>query len=310
MKKLILLFTLCLVSLVSCTKSDENFSGDNNPINGGDNNGNGNGNGNNNPNAPKITGFTPTSGPIGTVITITGENFTTISENSLTINGIALIVDSATPTSISARIPAQAGLSSGVMNLSNLNGSAKSTAVFEFIPPPTITSFTPSSAEAGVTVTITGTGFTTATPNNLSINGTTIATGSATTTNITFVVPAGISSGLIAISNANGNVSSASNFTFISPPAPTITSMYTNVCAGDYITITGTGFTANSTVFVGGLAIQIVYNSSASISFYAPDAGYSGNSVAVRSEYGSSPGFGPLFITDCSGGGFDDGGRN
>lgn len=53
-----------------------------------------------------IIDFTPKSGPIGTQVTIYGTGFnTTISQNTVTFNGVAAIVLSTTPTQIVASVP-------------------------------------------------------------------------------------------------------------------------------------------------------------------------------------------------------------
>jgi hypothetical protein len=90
------------------------------------------------------------------------------------------------------------------------NVSAASTVAFRApLPPPTITSFTPTSGAIGTSVTITGAGFNTTPANNIVFFGATKATVSASTsTSITVTVPSGatyqpitvLSNGLIASS--------------------------------------------------------------------------------------------------------------
>lgn len=53
-----------------------------------------------------ITGFTPSSGPVATTVTITGTYFsTTPTSNTVTFNGVAAIVTSSTATSITVTVP-------------------------------------------------------------------------------------------------------------------------------------------------------------------------------------------------------------
>jgi len=55
---------------------------------------------------PTITGFTPTSGPVGTVITINGTNFsTTAAENTVKIGSAIATVSNPTATKLSATVP-------------------------------------------------------------------------------------------------------------------------------------------------------------------------------------------------------------
>jgi surface protein len=56
--------------------------------------------------APTITSFTPTSGPIGTTVTITGTNFsTTLANNTVQFNGTTTVVTASTATSITTTVP-------------------------------------------------------------------------------------------------------------------------------------------------------------------------------------------------------------
>lgn len=58
---------------------------------------------------PAITGFTPTSGPVGTAVTIAGQGFDAVAANNqVTFNGTAAIITSATTTSITTTVPQNA----------------------------------------------------------------------------------------------------------------------------------------------------------------------------------------------------------
>jgi hypothetical protein len=105
--------------------------------------------------APTITSFTPMNAGAGTAVSITGTNFA--GTTAVSFGGIAatsFTVDSS--TNITAVVAAGA---SGNVSVATPGGIAKLTG-FTFIPAPTITSFSPTSAIAGTTVTITGTNFT------------------------------------------------------------------------------------------------------------------------------------------------------
>lgn len=79
-------------------------------------------------------------------------------------------------------------------------------------PPPVITSFTPTTAGAGDTVTITGSGFTFATA--VDVNGVPAASFTVVSdTSITFVVPTDASTGPIHVTNMGGSTASATNLT-------------------------------------------------------------------------------------------------
>lgn len=108
-----------------------------------------------------IIGFTPNSGPIGTSVTISGTGFsTTPSENTVTFNGVAANVTSATATQIVATVPA--GTTSGPIAITNPNGSAISGAAFTVTSPISIqlnqtTATVTAGSSKQFTATITGT---------------------------------------------------------------------------------------------------------------------------------------------------------
>jgi len=111
--------------------------------------------------APTVTIFTPTSGPVGTSVTLTGTNFT--GATAVAFNGtaaMAFTVGSA--TQITVTVPA--GATTGTIAVTTPAGTGASAANFTVgVPPaqaPTVTSFTPTSGPVGTSVTVTGTNFT------------------------------------------------------------------------------------------------------------------------------------------------------
>jgi IPT/TIG domain-containing protein/laminin G domain protein len=75
---------------------------------------------------PTITGFSPTSGPAGTSVTISGTNLTGAS--SVTFNGIAASYAVNSSTQITATVPSSA--STGPISVSTGNGTAMSSTSF------------------------------------------------------------------------------------------------------------------------------------------------------------------------------------
>jgi gliding motility-associated-like protein len=85
---------------------------------------------------------------------------------------------------------------------------------------PAITSFTPSSAVAGATVTITGTNFDPIPANNVvAFNGTLAVITASTATSITTTVPVGATTGGITVTVGCNTATSATNFTVTVPGA-------------------------------------------------------------------------------------------
>src|SRR5205807_690199 len=104
---------------------------------------------------PTITSFTPTSGLVGTSVTINGTNFN--GATAVRFNGTTANYTVNSPTVIQATVPANA--TSGSISVSTPGGTGTSSSAFTVLSPPTITSFTPTSGLVGTSVTINGTNF-------------------------------------------------------------------------------------------------------------------------------------------------------
>ena len=235
---------------------------------------------------PAITSFSPTIGKTGQVVTITGTNFT--GATAVSFGGTAATTFTVvSATSINATIGAGASGSVSVTTASGIGTRAG----FTYLPPPTITSFSPTSAGTGQTVTITGTNFTGATAVNF---GGTAATSFTvvSATSITAVVGAG-TTGAVSVTTSNG-IASRAGFTFItSTPAPTITSFTpTSGKTGQVVNITGTNFTGATAVSFGGTAATTFTVVSATSINATVGAGASGVvTVTTASGRGSLAGF-------------------
>ena len=162
--------------------------------------------------APSISSFSPTSGPVGTEVTITGTN---LSEAiSVTFNGtVAPEVLSNTATEILVKVPT--GASTGKISVTTAGGVANSTQRFTVTNPvqaPSISSFTPTSGPVGTQVTISGSNLLDAT--SVAFNGTPATEIlSNTATEIIARVPAGATTGSISVSTLGGTVKSKQRFT-------------------------------------------------------------------------------------------------
>jgi len=141
--------------------------------------------------APIISSFTPTSGPVGTTVTVTGTGFT--GATGATLNGTAVanfMVMSA--TSVMFDVPTGAG--SGLIVVTTPSGSGTSSGSFTVSAPaamPTITSLTPNAQVAGgaaLTLTIAGTGFTPT--STVNFNGVSYVQTSSTATSLVVAIPA------------------------------------------------------------------------------------------------------------------------
>src|SRR4029077_11159788 len=106
--------------------------------------------------APTLTSLTPTSGPVGTVITITGTNLgATQGSSTVRFNGTAPTPTSWSATAIAVPVPIGATTGSVVVTV----GGLASNALTYTVPAPSLTSLSPTSGPVGTAVTITGTNF-------------------------------------------------------------------------------------------------------------------------------------------------------
>ncbi|MBC7923084.1 MAG: IPT/TIG domain-containing protein [Ferruginibacter sp.] len=86
------------------------------------------------PPPPTVAGISPESGSPGSVVTITGTNFSpTVSDNAVTVNGLAVSVTSATATQLTVLIPFEA--TSGPIQVS-VRGQSVTGPNFEVVAPP------------------------------------------------------------------------------------------------------------------------------------------------------------------------------
>ncbi|HSS95431.1 MAG TPA: IPT/TIG domain-containing protein, partial [Terriglobales bacterium] len=104
---------------------------------------------------PSITSLTPSSGSVGTSVTITGANLG--SSGTVSFNGVAASPSSWSSTSITVPVPNGATTGNVVVTASGLNTSG----LLFTVPPPTplLVQLNPTSGIPGTSVTITGSNF-------------------------------------------------------------------------------------------------------------------------------------------------------
>ncbi|MDB5236488.1 MAG: hypothetical protein JWR44_3481 [Hymenobacter sp.] len=214
---------------------------------------------------PTITSFTPAGGPVGTVVTILGSNFT--GATAVAFNGTAATFTVNSATQLTATVAA--GTTTGTITVTAPTGTATSATPFVVGAPPVITSFTPTTGAVGTSVVITGTNLSNVT--QVAFNGTTATAFSVTSaTQITVTVPAGATTGPISVSAPTGTGVSATNFTVI--PAPVITSFTpTSGNTGAVVVLTGNNFTgATQVTFNGTVATVFTVDSNTQITVTVP----------------------------------------
>jgi IPT/TIG domain-containing protein len=224
--------------------------------------------------APAISSFTPTSGPVGTNVSISGTNFS--APATVTFNGTAATsVTVSSGTLIVAAVPA--GATFGPISVTDSAGTGTSSTSFTVVPK--ITSFSPSSGPLGTAVTLNGSGFTGVTAVTFDAQDGTPATFTVVSdSKITTSVPGGATSGKIYLTNGHAISYSNSAFTVTSTAAPAISSFTpTSGVTGTSVTITGTNFTGTTAVAFNGVAAAIVKGiSDTTLSATVPSAATSG----------------------------------
>jgi hypothetical protein len=163
------------------------------------------------PVAPALTTLTPASGPVGTAVTIAGNNFGTAQGTStVTFNGTA-----AAPTTWSATsllVPVPAGATTGAVVVT-VGGLASNGLTFTVTVPPTLTTLTPASGPVGTAVTIAGTNFGTMQGTSVvTFTGTAATPTSWSATSLTVPVPSGATTGNVVVT-VGGLASNGVSFT-------------------------------------------------------------------------------------------------
>lgn len=192
---------------------------------------------------PTVSAFSPTSGPAGTTVTVTGNNFT--GTTGVTLNGVpAGFFRGASDTQLTVVVPG--GEVNGPISVTNTSGSGASGNTFT--GQPQVNSFTPSSGSVGTSVTVTGINFTGVT--QVTFNGAPAASFQVMAdTQLTAVVPSGATVGPIFVTSAGGTGGSQQQFSENSTAPPTVSSFTpTSGTPGTQVTINGTNFTGTQWV--------------------------------------------------------------
>ncbi|HEY2093365.1 MAG TPA: IPT/TIG domain-containing protein [Thermoanaerobaculia bacterium] len=207
---------------------------------------------------PTIVSVQPARGRTsgGDTVTITGTNFGTASNTSVTFGNLTAAITSLTGTTITVTTPSHAAGTVDV-TVTAPTGSVTKTGGFAYLAPPTVTSVTPNRGKtsSGDSITVAG--------SNFDAGGTTVKFGSVAATNVVVTSPtsltattppgtAGVAS--VAVTTAGGSGTLSSGFTYVPPPA---IASFTPAQgpAGTSVTINGTNFdaiAANNVVVIGG----------------------------------------------------------
>lgn len=209
---------------------------------------------------PLISGTNPSFGGPGATVTITGSNFgATQGSSTVSLNGIILTPSSWSDLAITFVVPSSAATGPIVIMV---GGNASNALTFSVLPTPEITDLSPPQGLAGTSVLVTGSNFGSSQGSSVvTFNGVAATPSSWNNTAITVPVPAGTTTGPVAVTVA----SAQSNGVVFLITGPAITGLSTHTGAiGDSITIYGAGFGAaqgsNAITFNGVPATATSWN--------------------------------------------------
>lgn len=157
---------------------------------------------------PVITALSRVSGPVGTMVRVTGQHFADVT--SLTLNGKAASFKILSNNEIEFNVPA--GATSGVVVVTSVFGSASSASAFAVLPSaPVVTAVTPKAAKAGATVTISGRNFVGTI--SVSIGGAkALKVVRLSSTKIRVVIPKTAKTGFVVVASIGGTAKSSAKF--------------------------------------------------------------------------------------------------
>jgi RHS repeat-associated protein len=238
---------------------------------------------------PTIVSLTPSTGVIGSSVTLTGSGFgATQGSSQVSFNGVAATASSWSDTGITVTVPTGATSGAVTVTVGTLTSSGVS---FTVAVPSVVSSVSPTSAIAGTAVTIIGSGFgSTQGSSTATFNGVAATVSSWSDTQIVATVPRSASTGAVVVTT-NGAASNATVlFTVI--PSPTITSLSpTSGKPGTVVTITGNTFGAtqdSGTVTFNGLIVDVTTWSDTSITASLPTGATSGPVIVTAGGVSSN----------------------
>jgi hypothetical protein len=154
---------------------------------------------------PQIKSFTPTSGTVGSSVTITGVSLTQTA--NVTIGGKAASFTVKSDTQVTATVPA--GAKKGKITITTPGGIATSPGTF--LVAPSISAFSPTSGPVGTSVVISGNSFTGST--QVKFGGVAATSFQVISdTKVDALVPSGAVTGPVSVTTPGGTGTSATNF--------------------------------------------------------------------------------------------------
>ncbi len=227
---------------------------------------------------PQISNISPTSGPAGTLVTVTGTGFVDVTD--VAVGGISAVVVYANAASIVIKVPV--GTAGGPVTVSNAIATGASPMSFS-VSGPQIASISPASGVPGDRVTISGSAFVEVT--SVKFGGVQAEILYSSVTALQVLVPAGAQTGAVTVTNYLGTVSSPVNFEVLTPTIASFSP--TSGTAGTRVTISGTSFSGLQSVTFNGVPAEINAATATKIWVRVP-TGASTGPIAVQTAAGST----------------------
>ncbi|MGD0451800.1 MAG: hypothetical protein ABSA79_12195, partial [Candidatus Bathyarchaeia archaeon] len=199
----------------------------------------------------------PQNGPVGTPVTVTGQGFgpsktitITFAASPVATSPSPITTDNSGSFVASFTVPAGSTTSSiaGAKTVQANDGSNSASNTFTVTP---FITLNPTSGNTGTVVTVSGTGYGPLKTVTIKYSSSTMTTtpGTVTTTpygtfSCTFTVPASVAGGHVVLASDSASPSNSASASFT--VAPNITLNPTSGKVGSTVTVTGTGFAANS----------------------------------------------------------------
>ncbi len=236
-----------------------------------------------------ITGFTPTSGPVGTAVSISGTGFQPVTENignavddpmpvvelQVCSNDVPAEFEVVSDTQILATVPG--GATTGPIKVQRDDAIALSIIPFVITTapaptptPPTITNFTPPAGPVGTVVSIFGANFFDVL--NVRFNGINATFTVSSPSQITATVPTGATTGPITVTTTDGTAAATPNFIVTTGPTPPIITNFTPPSGpvGTVVNIFGSNFANVTNVRFNGINATFTVVSTTQITATVP----------------------------------------
>jgi len=219
-----------------------------------------------------ITGFAPTSGGGGAVVTVTGSGFNGLQAARLGSTSASYTV--ASDGQLQLIVPA--GAQSGRIELTASGRTVLSATDFTVSDAPQVVSVSPTAVSPGGRVTLNGTSLDRVT--QVRVNATVLPVVTQAPAAITVDVPATATTGLISLVDAAGAVRVQSQQLTVILPMSLSSFTPTSIVAGQTLTLNGSNLDrATAVVFAGGASAPVATRSGTTrITVVVPDAATSG----------------------------------